>query len=463
MSLPLDIPYDTLPEWLATRSITSSRWLRDLKRVRAKITAATPSLLSLSTSTTTTTTTNEPNEQLAAALSPLLDQCSLPTLSDPTGRTTFQDHCSYNDAKKILQLLLHHLDPTKSFLGYYKQPTLAEWDDIVRSYESSSLYLAEAARSMVQDCKYEVGALRKSSDTNDQRMIAIQRRLKDLQRLERDVDKEYSKECRRLKISGGGEEEKEKEKEMVVSSGSGSGSAMLRGDEVRAALSSRVSSELDAKLQDIHRSFQENKTLLGVMNYYDVFRRALHGGGGSSVEAASDASRSCPTLRSLLSREINEIGGQAAAEEEEIDWSAMLEAGTEGEEEGGAQPTAAAAAAAAAAEEEEIDWSAMLEAGVDDDGSGGGESSSAAAVEIVWDIEETDSAAAVEMSTTTTSPPLASATERGDVLSELECLQYFLLQRKHETEEDSNSGNDLLRTIARETKVEELLSGTLCC
>ena len=127
-------------------------------------------------------------------------------------------------------------------------------------------------------------------------------------------------------------------------------------------------------------------------------------------------------------------------------------------------PTAAAAAAAAE-EEEEIDWSAMLEAGVDDDGSGGGALSSAAAVEIVWDIEETDSAAAVEMSTTmstTIAPPLASATERSDVLSELECLQYFLLQRKHETEEDSNSGNDLLRTIARETKVEELLSGSLC-
>jgi hypothetical protein len=164
----IDIPYDTLPEWLSQRSLISTKWLRDLKKIRTKITLAAPELLKLIHQHPT--------------LLPIVTRCSLPTLSDPSGHSTFQTNCLYVDAKEILNILLTKYDTTKSFLGYYKSVLLANWDDIVLSYEKNHLYLAEGARSMVQDCKYEVSALKKSTDVNNKRIVDIQRRLQILKR-----------------------------------------------------------------------------------------------------------------------------------------------------------------------------------------------------------------------------------------------------------------------------------------
>ncbi len=44
----------------------------------------------------------------------------------------------------------------KSFFGRYNSSLLAAWDDILQTYRKESIFLAEAARIMVQNVQYEM-------------------------------------------------------------------------------------------------------------------------------------------------------------------------------------------------------------------------------------------------------------------------------------------------------------------
>ena len=242
-STTLDLPYEQLPEWLSARSITATHWLRQLKKVRVAIEKATPALL----------------QHLAllpdkAPLSLLVRRCCLPTMADPSGQSTFATHCLYVDAKAILHCLTTPnaatpttppaLDTTKSFLGYYKHAMLAAWDDIVRSYESGALHLAEAARAMVQDCKYEVGALRKTQASNATRIGDIERRIAALARGKQDSEKDYWHEYVRLQLNDPTKYEEEVE-----------GRVAMDVYRVRERLQARTG-ELVGKFAAIHRRIQ---------------------------------------------------------------------------------------------------------------------------------------------------------------------------------------------------------------
>ena len=210
-----------------------------MKKVRSKITAATPALLAHCNTF--------PED---APLPVLVRRCCLPTMADPSGQSTFATHCLYVDAKAIFLCLTTPddgtpataaLDTTKSFLGYYKHEMLAAWDDILRSYESGALHLAEAARAMVQDCKYEVGALRKTQASNATRVGDIDRRIAALARGKQDSEKEYWREYVRLQLNDRTKYEEEVE-----------GRVEMDVHRVRERLQARTG-ELVGKFAAIHR------------------------------------------------------------------------------------------------------------------------------------------------------------------------------------------------------------------
>ena len=65
-------------------------------------------------------------------------------------------------ACKVLQLLQEGgLCEEKTFLGSYSNPHAASWADIVKRYESGSVFLVELAQSLVQNCSYELPAIKK--------------------------------------------------------------------------------------------------------------------------------------------------------------------------------------------------------------------------------------------------------------------------------------------------------------
>ena len=166
-----DIQYDMLPEWLTQRAVVSTSWLKQSKRLRIQIHNAQTPLLNLLQTLTDKEKSTKEHPALATTATPapaalddglsllrdVIQRCSLPTLSDPTGHLSFSTHCLYVDSQYILQLLLTKVlvdeATSKSFLGYYNHPILHQWDEIVRTYATQHLHLADTARAMVQDCK----------------------------------------------------------------------------------------------------------------------------------------------------------------------------------------------------------------------------------------------------------------------------------------------------------------------
>ena len=225
---------------------------------------------------------------------------------------------------------------------------------------------------------------------------------------------------------------------------------------VKDTLLSRVN-ELTEIFYTIHCSMQKDNQIQDIVNYYLLFRKTL--GHGVKKEKKKEKEEEeeemedvncCHALRKLLKRD----AVQEEEEEEEIDWSAMLEAGTdetddtEGDTKGDTKGEKEEEE-----EEEEIDWSAMLETGID-------ESNTTTTNEIIWDIATTteDITTSFTSSTpsTTTTLPLSTQKERNAILSDLDEILLFLKIRIWEMKEDSNAGDDLLRTIVTTTKENQL-------
>ena len=177
----LDVPYETLPDWISQRQVVRGKdgkaWLKDLRKVRHKLKGALDLLLEQENDKGdqgSANTSSHGSGILArhARVRRAVDACCLPTLADPTGRSTCADHVLCGDAREIFQALLEaahkdeqegdadagspHADGSrmttgKTFLGYYADPLLAAWDDVVRGFDKNNLFIAEGARALVQD------------------------------------------------------------------------------------------------------------------------------------------------------------------------------------------------------------------------------------------------------------------------------------------------------------------------
>jgi hypothetical protein len=152
-----------------------------------------------------------------------------------------------------------------------------------------------------------------------------------------------------------------------------------------------------------------------LIQYYTLFRNALN--------PTLHGKECCVALRNLIEQDVVD------EEKKPFDASALMEfefldegVVKEGEE-GGEREEEATAFTAAAAEEEavEIDWSAMMTAGVEGEEDTTTDNDAVATTGIVWDIGTVE-----EEVVEVVVAPLATAEERAAVVSNLEELEWYV-------------------------------------
>ena len=152
-----------------------------------------------------------------------------------------------------------------------------------------------------------------------------------------------------------------------------------------------------------------------LIQYYTLFRNALN--------PTLHGKECCVALRALIEQDVVDeekkpFDASTLTEFEIVDDGVVKEG-----EEGGEREEGATAFTAAAAEEEavEIDWSAMMTAGVEGEEDTTTDNDAVATTGIVWDIGTVEEEEVVEVVA-----PLATAEERAVVVSNLEELEWYV-------------------------------------
>ena len=178
----VDIHYAKLLDWLASRQQIPADWQDGLKRVRAQVDALLPGL-------------------------PAADVPALAAIVDGVGAG---GEVGYAEARAILPALKAHVAASgdggaakKDWFGRYTNAQLAGWKACVDAYERGNLFLAEAARVLAHNTKYEVPALRAEAAAHAKQAAAAARRADDCRKTAAGHRKAFAKQCAELGIAGG--------------------------------------------------------------------------------------------------------------------------------------------------------------------------------------------------------------------------------------------------------------------
>ena len=172
--LPLDIPYAKAVDWLVERRIVAKgSYQKALRTAHAKLEAALEA--------------ERPPVKAAA-------ECL------PADRT--QQGTTYFDCVRVLEAL--KAEPgfdEKSFLGAYTNPHTARWADVVKRFESGSVFLVDTAQYLVHQCTYELPALKQELSRAERELQELQRRQSEYVRLAEASHSRFVQACTQKRIS----------------------------------------------------------------------------------------------------------------------------------------------------------------------------------------------------------------------------------------------------------------------
>lgn len=168
LSLPIDITYSKLADWLVDRRKIPADWRKKLASVQAKVRTA---------------------------------FSTLPRSVDPWFLTLEADGVGYLEAKRIRDVLLASSPDSRNFLGR-ATGAAGEWDAIVSAYEKDLLYLGESAQILVQNTNYDIPDLKRQ-------VVKLQQLVTDSERKEAEVKRsaaqsaiKYQQACQELGVQG---------------------------------------------------------------------------------------------------------------------------------------------------------------------------------------------------------------------------------------------------------------------
>ncbi|XP_031638387.1 CDK5RAP3-like protein [Contarinia nasturtii] len=167
-NIPIDIHIGKLLEWLVSRHIVSKTWHTRIPEIRNKIAHAINDMPS--------------HEQLVKLLS--------------------GTHIHYFHCVQIIEILKTTEADTKSVFGRYGSQRMKDWLEISRLYERDSVYLGEAAQTLVRNVQYELPSIKKQIAKFDQLIDEAQKKIQDQTATEAVLNAQRTALCQKLGIKG---------------------------------------------------------------------------------------------------------------------------------------------------------------------------------------------------------------------------------------------------------------------
>lgn len=167
-SLPIDINYNKLLDWLINRRHCGPQWQLVSAAIRQKI---------------------------IRAVENLGDSEAAKQFSDPTTVTYFL-------IKELVEHAKDTEDGKKNFFGQYASQTMKDWAEIIKLYEKDGVYLAETAQMLSRNVNYEIPAIKKQIMRCQQLQKECERKDAEFANNAVDLRKKYAAACKQMGIEG---------------------------------------------------------------------------------------------------------------------------------------------------------------------------------------------------------------------------------------------------------------------
>lgn len=91
---------------------------------------------------------------------------------------------------------------SKNFLGGYGSQRMKAWQEILKLYEKDSMYLGEAAQTLVRNMQYDIPGLKKQISKMEQSAEEAEKKRLDSIKSENILKNEHTAACQQLGIKG---------------------------------------------------------------------------------------------------------------------------------------------------------------------------------------------------------------------------------------------------------------------
>ncbi|KAL8616487.1 hypothetical protein ACOMHN_041090 [Nucella lapillus] len=167
-SLPIDINFNKLSDWLVNRRHCGQQWQAVSTAIRQKIIRAVENMAATDTA---------------------------PAFSDPAGVTYFH-------VKELLDQAKDTESGKKNFFGQYSSQNMKDWAEIIKLYERDGVYLGETAQMIARNVNYEIPAVKKQISKCQQLQKECERKEVELANNAADLRKKYAASCKQMGIQG---------------------------------------------------------------------------------------------------------------------------------------------------------------------------------------------------------------------------------------------------------------------